>query len=175
MKNVFSKTDDIATIWAAQSQASARTGSNTWMDGTRLGSYGTVVARLVETREGRVALVSHHRYSNTTAVVIGQARHRAFVGGALVFEVAILGGRYEGGDLAAADHETNLALYARRIDEALDKIKGAKKFNGARYRRDALALIGEAAMYARAFRLRWTWKGRSPLALRSRTEETSGY
>lgn len=175
MKTVFSKTEEVATVWATQSQEKARTGSNTWCEGRVLGSYGTIIARLVDSREGPIALISHETYSSTTAAVIGQAQHEALKAGRVMFRVLRVGpGRYAA-DFDPKLHDENLVFYAGRINDVIDKIAGAQRFNGAKYRTEALALIGEALIYARAFKLKWAWKGRSPLAIRSRSEEKEGY
>lgn len=172
MKTVFSKTIDVAKIWATQSQPDARTGSNTRCKGALLISYGTVIARLIETKEGVVALISQETYSSTTAVTIGQAKEAAFINGIAAFRVSDVGGW---GPFAQSCHDTNLVGYAERINEALDKLEKAQRFNGGRYRSEALKLIGTAHLYARIFKLKWTWKGRNPLTLRSKTETTEGF
>lgn len=167
MKKVFSKTVEVVAIWASQSQAEARTGGNTWCRGAVLGSYGTPIGRIYyPPRSPGVALISHARYSGTTATVIGQAIDEAGKAGLSIFEVARIGLDAEGA------HEKNVALFKRLIGEEIDKIsKAVRPDTAARYRRSAAGLIAKANLYARTFRVRWSYKGTDPESAPGRDRE----
>jgi hypothetical protein len=162
MKKVFSKTEDVVRRWAAQSQAEARTGSNTRFQGRSLFSYGTCVASIESTINGPACvLLSNEHYSSTTAVVIGQARHYAQEGGYRIFRV---GHCHERRDR----HSENLQHYEKRVGWALDSVEKATK--PQKHRDLATELIDEAARYAAAFGLSWTYAGPAPADVLSRKE-----
>jgi len=61
------RSDEIATVWAAQTQPHGRCSSNMSFDGRKFYSYGTVVAEIVVHR-GKVAyLVNNWHFSDTTS------------------------------------------------------------------------------------------------------------
>lgn len=162
MKTVFSKTREVAAIWAAQSQAEARTGSNTWMSLNVLNSYSTAIARIAKDRNGRpVALVSERQYSSGTSKVQGEAADEAKKLGIPVFRVHELWPDKDG-------HETNLQRFEERIDAALDKVETAK--GPEAWRREAFGLIQTAHTYATYFAQPWNWHGRDPQTVLSKKE-----
>ena len=163
MKVVFSKTRDVCAVWASQSQEKARNGGNTWCRGPELGSYGTVIARIVTSAAGQpIALVSLNRYSKTTAVVIGEATDEARKSGLAVYVVP----RFD-----AAGHVENLASFDRRIEEKIAGLKKAVRWDSARtWRSEALQLIATANLYARDFDQAWKWRGENPIAVINKHE-----
>lgn len=66
MKTVFSNSREIPHLWAHQTQSEARAG-NVSFRGLKFYSYSTVIAQLVETRGGMVAVFDSCRYSVSTA------------------------------------------------------------------------------------------------------------
>lgn len=163
MKTVFSKTQEVCDVWALQQQETARTGSNTSFRRDTLYSYGTPIARIVPSNDGMVALVSANRWSNSTSTVQGQARGSAAALGLAVFEVPSL----KDGDASTA---SNLVFYEKSIDDVIGRIPGARAHNAATYRRNALALIGEATMFARAFGVAWSYRGDNPMGVPCKAE-----
>lgn len=140
MRKTLPKTEDVARAWANQSQPEGRAASASF-DFARLFSYSTCVARLVPGRDGKLrAMVSHHRYSNSTAVVIGQAITQAKAAGLEVFEVDKIGD---------AVHLGNLKAYEERISDALQRVERAR--NPDHWRLAAQRLINEATAYSEAF------------------------
>lgn len=162
MKTVFSKTAEVCAVWAAQSQAHARTGSNTSFRDRTLYSYGTAIARLVPDRNGRlVALINGRSYSGTTAIVQGQAGRAAREQGMPTFTVPVM-------DCDKVAHAANLKRFEERINEALNRVERAVKPD--MWRKEAERLIHETHTYATYFKVRWTYRGRVPESVRSAKE-----
>jgi hypothetical protein len=68
------RSDEIATVWAAQTQPHGRCSSNMSFDGRKFYSYSTVVAEIIVHR-GKVAyLVNDWHFSSTTSCHVGLVR-----------------------------------------------------------------------------------------------------
>lgn len=159
VKTVFSRTDEVVAIWAAQSQDFARTGSNTRCEGRKLISYATCIAQLVETVTGEtVALIDAGGYGTTTAVVIGQARSHAKAKGLRIFTV----------QRAEPLHLGNLKDYEGRIASAVASVERARHPEAHRQR--ARAVLDEATAYSDAFNCGWSYDGPQPESVLSKSE-----
>lgn len=71
---------EVAELFAEQSKPRAR-GSNFWFEGTTAWSYQTPIAKLVDTPEGRIMLLSSRKFSVTTSqhqsfLQMAASRHR---------------------------------------------------------------------------------------------------
>jgi hypothetical protein len=106
----------VAHIWAQQNQSEARShNGNFWFRDSTIYSYRTPVARLVESKSGRVALVTSETFSVTTSGKHMGPINRALDYGRFVpmFSVPFIasreyGGGYFNGKEWRAEHEANL-------------------------------------------------------------------
>lgn len=167
LKTVFSKTAEVAAVWAAQDRAEARTSSNTWFRGDTLYSYGTPIARIIRAVDHRpaVALVSSKSWSSGTSKVQGEAASAAFRLGIAVYRVPRLG-------VAHDDVSENLGHFQRRIAEAVASIGKAVRLDTARsHRAEALRLIGVAHVFSTDMGWLFRWVGENPLTVRNAKED----
>lgn len=134
----INKTEDVARAWATQDRPHAKAASASFR-GKELFSYGTRIGFVMPDRA--LALVTSHSYSNSTAVVVGQARTAAKEAGLKVFTVPG----------AVADHSINVAHYTAAITERLGKVENALKPDG--HRAMAVAVLKEQTDYIKAFAL----------------------
>lgn len=172
MKRVFPKTEQVAQAWAAGTHndfEGARTSSNTWSREAKLFSYSTCIAQILNLGDGLLAaLVTRRQYSSSTSKVQGEAAHAALVEAIPVFRVL---------DVTKPDdltfdqwHMNNVADYEQRIAELLGRLARCQRFTAASLRYQALALIGEAHLYAKTFGIEWTYSGANPLGAVSTVE-----
>lgn len=116
--------DMVAHLWAHQSQDHAKSGNGncSFRDRT-LYSYGTAIARIVDSPRGPVGLISNHKYSITTSQHQSSARSALGYGDAIVmpqFTVPIIGEYY--GDMESA-HVTNLAYFHNQYKSEFKRLK----------------------------------------------------
>lgn len=170
MKTVFSKTQDVCDLWAAQSQTGARTGSNTRFRGSTLYSYGTAIAHMTcvpcRLPVTHIALISSRSYSTSTAKVQGEARHAATERNIAVFTVPNLGD--DAGSIIL-----NIAYLADRVTETLDKLRRGRPSSIASYRNAAKAQIALANHFAETFRQGWRYSGPHPDDVKHTSEVTA--
>ena len=138
----------VAHAWANQTKDKAK-GSSYYFDGPVIYSYGRhfpIAAHHTTPSGAAVILFTTHTYGNTTAKHINHTR-RAIPGSIPVFNVVDVGDPRAGGQWAirehgAPDHAANIAHYAGRITENIEKAKRARTY-GAHYLDMAGGLIKE--------------------------------
>lgn len=133
--------NEVAHAWANQT-GRHRKGFNMFYEGTTIYSYGHhfPIARIVETEEGPVVLMTTESYSVSTAKHITYTRRA--VSHMKVFEVR-----------NPQDTPGHDALdYLSRIVDRLEKAKRARKY-GDMHLREAMGLIEEAKEYIRVFKV----------------------
>ncbi len=142
--------DMVAHLWAHQSQQHARNGRNLRFDGPALVSYSTTIGRMVQDKDGnRVALLSEHTYSPTTAGQIRDAES-ACRNVVPVYRVNHgLGDRY-GADMAQ-QHAANVKSYLDQYAGHMGKALKGSKYNMDWRMRQGESILATAKSYAEAF------------------------
>lgn len=145
--------DQLVHLWAnGEARSHYRNASNNvsigGTDNSLLISYTTVIANRID---GNTVLISHHRYSNTTAKLINAARQAT----------SHLANRFTVDNVTprnADDHKRNLQHYGDRI-AALQMQADKAKTRAPLLQGEADSLLAEAQSYAKRFKVRWQWKG----------------
>lgn len=146
------ETDEVAHLWAHQSQSEARNSrANYSFRGELLYSYNTVIGRIVERKgKGRAVLLGTSRHSSTTN------RHQSFAARATSHlpQFHVPGGfdRF-GAPPNKNTHAENLKSYGERIAELVGKAVRART-NGEWHKQEAERLTNEANKYITYFGLR---------------------
>jgi hypothetical protein len=156
-KHVFN-TGEVPHLWAHRTQEDARNGQgNLYFDGDTIYSYGGhfPIARHVVNEAGeRAILFTTATYSVTTSGHCSAVRS-AIPSGTPVFHIpSLFNGRYNGDQLTADDHASNLADYSERIEKhVITSARGRLSYAKERNRDHAVRLRDEVFAYCAFFRL----------------------
>lgn len=143
IRNVW-PTEQIAHMWAHQTQFSARNYGNFHYEGRNLYSYNTVIAVRLETRKGIAFMLASRSWSSTTNKHQQEARRAVF---GTVFTVA---------DIHAdtlREHKMNLQLLINHAEETAVKATRARS-QANYYAASVVKQLEHAREYARYFNVR---------------------
>ncbi len=144
-KQVFD-TGEIPHLWAHRTQDEARNRQgNLYFTGDTIYSYGShfPIARHVETKRGKVILLTTKTYSVTTSGHVS-AVWSAIPAGTDVFHVPDVVGH------GSTTHKDHLADYVKRIDVlVVASARARSSWSKESAHNDALALAAEATLYVK--------------------------